>query len=606
MGARDSCRFSLHGALLLLFFACARSVPTSVYHGHPVELIQPLEEWTTYGGETGGRTLRTVSRAVSRSPLSDDPIAYTVRSGSHCADCGHKHKSEFEIDVVKPPDAAVQRAVEKAAYIMEHSWKSKVPVVTRITFGNLGAPDILANGGGTFFCRIRSMFDEILPIAAGEAILGRDLNKHKDKKGKYDVLITINTNAPWYFGTDGKPPAHSYDLVTVLLHEFYHNLLFTGGIYVTVRKTKDRIVQKAHVHEGRITRFDAFLATENGCSVLIYLKDKELKKSTGLSGDELLAAALTNDRLYFGWESHGKLVKLHAPKVFVPKSSIYHLDPDGAGGDLVMTPKFLQGRAQHAIGPRIIKMQHLYLDPDVKGANDKCPRPLPNPQGPAATHDDYERSGSNGSDKHPPFVVVNPKPIEVPHYGRFPVGWIIALSILGVILLLTLCALLFCILWKLKKKIKGSSTSGTSISSSDIHRPGHPGVPGHPGEPPEPELYGPSQPGPYGQPGPPGGAGGSYKTPTHTSYSGGYPSAVPGLPPPSKTKSSYRPPSHRPPSHRPPSHKPPSSCKPKPPSCKPKPSTKPSSSRRPPPSTRPPSSRPKSRPPKTEDYFDCS
>lgn len=610
-------------ALFSLLLVYVRGIPTNVHRHHSVELIKPHEGWITYGGSDGD-TLRTVSRMASRPFTDDEPIAYTVRSGDHhhedCTDCGKKHRSEFRIDVVKPPSADVERAVTKAVFIMEQSWKSKVPVIARVAFGDLGTSEVLANGGGTFFCRIRSMFDEILPIAAGEAILGRDLNKHKPDKGKYDVLITINKNADWYFGIDGRPPSHSYDLVTVLLHEFYHNLVFTGGIYVEVRKSGNKIVQKAHVHKDRVTRFDAFLANEKGCSVLTYLKDRKLKKSTGLSGVELLAAALTNDRLYFGTESSGKLVKLHAPPVFVAKSSIYHLSPEDAGKGSILTPKFVKGQAQHGISPLIIRMQHLYLDPDVKGASDDCSRPLSDPRGRPATSDDYD-TRKKDNDNHPPFVVVNPKPFDVPYYGGFPVGWIIALSILGFILLLTLCALLFCILWKLKKKVKGSSVT-SSISSSDLkYGRGSGGGGGHvpPGMPPHPGS------GMYGGPPPPsrsrpsmGGGGGpeivhSYKTPSCSkSSANGYPQPPPGTYPPRtpmypSKSSGKRPSMPRPPSssHKPHSELPTtksSSHRQKPPSCKPKTSTKPSSSRKPPPSTRPP----KSCSPKTEDYFDCS
>jgi len=289
-------------ASLLLSAASAAVAPTTI---RDVELIQPHHSWITYANSAfQSGELPHVARQVSKGQHvsldhTNSKLSFTVRSGNHpchnCAPSGHgEDHSKFHIDVHGAPSAA-KKSIEKAADIMGHSWSSSVPVNMRVAFKNIGAPEVLANGGGTYFCRIRSMFDEILPIAAAESILGRDLNEHKKDKGKYDVLITINTRAPWYYSTDGSPSPDKYDLVTVLLHEIYHNLLFTGGIFIEVRKKGNNVIQKAKVHNDHFTRFDSFLANRDGCAVLGYLKDRALKAKTGRSGDVLLGDALTNE-----------------------------------------------------------------------------------------------------------------------------------------------------------------------------------------------------------------------------------------------------------------------------------------------------------------------
>lgn len=575
-----------------VLLAAAVLVCASAPAKHHVELVESSRQWTTYADSALPRVADSVARVLRPGK---GELNAAVRNG----DNGHGRSSKFLLTLVDEPKRLdVRPAIEKAIYIMERAWTSKVPVRMRIQFKKFKRRNVLANGGGTLFCRIKTLFDELVPIAAGEAVLERDLNGDEDDKKKYDVLITINSEAAWYPGTDGHTPNNRYDLVTVLLHEIYHNLIFTGGIFVDKRSDDHQV---ARVNREFITRFDAFLANNDGCAILGYLDDDKLKRRTKLSGERLLANALVNDKLYFGFKGYGKLERLNAPRTFQPKSSIYHLDRRVNGDDALMSPQLKRGFSIHAIGPKILAIQELYLDHKVKGANTRCSRPLREPVPRRIRPED--RDGIKHNYPHDDPVPIDDRRVykdgpvvitKIGHRNRFPVVWIVLLSLLAILLLITLCAVLACLAIKLSKKKRN-----TSISSSDIGGPGN----NFPPPPNDADYRTPSRsktssfkPGPpypeqgMGAIGSPSMGGPSMGGPSigGPSMMGPPPPPPPIYPPTSSRHSSIRPP--------PPHPRPPSSSK----------RTSRSSSSRRPPSCKPPSRHHSSRAPKTVDYFDCS
>lgn len=63
------------------------------------------------------------------------------------------------------------------------------------------------------------------PYAMADAIAGTDL-----VAGAADLRSRFSSNfTNWYFGTDGNPPAGSYDFRSVVLHELGHGLGFSGS-----------------------------------------------------------------------------------------------------------------------------------------------------------------------------------------------------------------------------------------------------------------------------------------------------------------------------------------------------------------------------------------
>lgn len=610
-------------AVLAALFAAAYAAPV----GKEVDLFQS-GSWITYGGETDSAATKAadsafalhahVERQLSKGhyvPAKSAVDETRLTTGGDLKTTVRTKLCHFEITVAdRPKHLDALPAIRLAASVVEHSWPSAVPVHMRIGFASLGGGNVLANGGGTHFARMNSVFKEIVPVAAAESFLGKDFNAKEKGNGKYDVLVTVNTNTPWYLGIDGRPPPSQYDLATVILHEIYHNLIFTGGIFVEKAPNPAAAAglhQEASIQDNLVTRFDSFLANRAGCQVLNYLKDAQLQRTTGRSGNELLAQAVANDSLYFGFQSFGKLVKLHAPRVFLAKSSIYHIDPATAGADSIMAPVIRPGRSQHSIGPVIIRMQALFLDPEVRGANTNCPLPLADP---APLGGAQSRTGDISLPANHPTLKPGEEPLGGVLFDQglgtggvgtrirrgLSRGAIIALSVLGGLLLLLLyLALIAFVIVSMKKKPKPAplGDSGMYGDAEETYYDEQGGkVPSGSNHYPPSKSHGPSV---YPPPPPvakPGACGGSRRSSSRHSSSKRVPSVAP-----TSTKRPA-PPSCRPPSSRAPSsskhsrsHKPSSRA----------PSTKPPTVR--PPSSRAPSTRKaSSRAPKTEDYFDCS
>lgn len=182
-----------------------------------------------------------------------------------------------------------------------------------------------------------------LPNAPPPLLVGPD-------SGGYDMRMDINSGVDWYTGTNGRPPASAWDLITVTLHEALHGALFSGGVrYVPASRARAGPPARALFRLGAApTRFDTFLSTPAGCAVSAYIPGRDT------AGEEDLAAALTNDALYF--TSNGTRLRLHAPATYSVDSSVYHfsLQPSvgAAGGALrtsLMQPRLPPGVAIHAL-----------------------------------------------------------------------------------------------------------------------------------------------------------------------------------------------------------------------------------------------------------------
>ncbi|CAN8069763.1 unnamed protein product [Agarophyton chilense] len=290
---------------------------------------------------------------------------------------GKGDKSNFECHVHDPPkNINIKRVLSKVISVCESSWVSSEKVLMQLRFSVLGPPETLANGGGTFFVKMRDTFDTVLPVAAAEAVRGRDLNGNRKGDGRFDVLITINSNSPWYDGIDANCPPERYDLVTVILHEVYHNLVFAGSIIDEPSEYQElddnRVVQTALLYKGYRTRFDSFLMNAGGCSVLGYLSDQQLSSSTGLTTNQLLADAVCNSQLYWGYNNR-PIAQLYSPRKFQRQSSIYHFDPVSTDDESsLMFPTVRRGTARHTVSQTILQMQAITLDPNIQGATVAC------------------------------------------------------------------------------------------------------------------------------------------------------------------------------------------------------------------------------------------
>lgn len=288
--------------------------------------------------------------------------------------------STFDVDLYGLAASDINKVIPSVldAYkTLSNNWKSKIVVRTRVSFTNLGRPQALASGGGVLFVRFDKSPDrELLPIAAAEAITGRDLNAKEQGTDAYDVLVKVNVNTPWHLDINTKPSMNKYDLVTVLLHETYHNLLFSGA--VAVEKDKKRKGFNGVLLDGYPARFDLFLANDDGCAVLDYLLDDQLSKSLNVSRKRLFAASVMNNRLYFSHDASGLRIPLYSPPEYQEKSSIYHIDTARGGKGTIMNRYIPSGFMNREIHEEVKRIQNVFLNPNIRGAR-HCKLPLANP-----------------------------------------------------------------------------------------------------------------------------------------------------------------------------------------------------------------------------------
>lgn len=293
--------------------------------------------------------------------------------------------SKFHVDVygLSSRDLHVILVLRGAFRHLADVWSSKVPVTTRITFMDLGRPESLASGSGVLFVRIESSPDkELMPIAAAEAITGRNLNGDERGLDKYDVLIKMNRRTSWHVNVKTKPKKNMYDMYTVVLHEAYHNILFSGTIAVDDVDGRSERGPTAKLLDGYPARFDLFLANERGCAVLDYRNDWKLANSIGRAPAHLLAQAVTNDRLFFYDGTSGTSLPLYSPLQYQSQSSIYHIDSDRREGTAGVMNRYIpSGYMQRTVNKEILCIQEAFLNPDNpdnRGAK-HCRMPLSDP-----------------------------------------------------------------------------------------------------------------------------------------------------------------------------------------------------------------------------------
>ncbi|MCB0077074.1 MAG: hypothetical protein KDD73_06585 [Anaerolineales bacterium] len=184
------------------------------------------------------------------------------------------------------------------------------------------------------------------PIGLANKLAGTDLVPPGNPQGlpAEDIVASFNSDNPaWYYGTDGQPPAGSYDLVTVVLHELTHGLGFSGSATVS-----GNIGSYGIPPSGYPLIYDAFVKNGAGQDILSFPNN-----STEL------AAQLQGDDLYFHGpqtiaNNGGTAPKLYAPATWLQGSSYSHWDEDAfPAGDInsLMTPFLSDGEAIHTPGP---------------------------------------------------------------------------------------------------------------------------------------------------------------------------------------------------------------------------------------------------------------
>ncbi len=175
------------------------------------------------------------------------------------------------------------------------------------------------------------------PVVLAEKMTRKNLNDSLS----FDMEIAIDSDASWYYGTDGKTPSDKYDLVSVLLHEICHGLGFAESFYV------QNNTGGWGLSSGFGLIYDKFVIDSKGnhlIDTLIYpVNSSELKD------------VLTSRVLYFDGpvlaSEYGKKVSLYAPGTWESGSSISHLSNAYSTGDnSLMTATSYKGESIHNPG----------------------------------------------------------------------------------------------------------------------------------------------------------------------------------------------------------------------------------------------------------------
>jgi hypothetical protein len=238
-----------------------------------------------------------------------------------------------------------QAAFQYAVNIWQSLLTSPVTIRVQATWTPLAAGVLGSAGTTALYTRIdgSTRSDVRYPVALAEKIAGRELNNNAA-----DINAQFSSTFNWYLGTDAKPGAGQYDLVSVVLHELGHGLGFQAGTSYSTTSLQGSYSEPP-------INFATFIENEAGQLIT----DTRLfpNPSTTL-GTQFVSNALYFDsplaRAANNTTSTDKRPKLYAPTAFSSGSSISHLDEGTytAGNEnSLMSPQFGAAEAIHSPGP---------------------------------------------------------------------------------------------------------------------------------------------------------------------------------------------------------------------------------------------------------------
>ena len=236
--------------------------------------------------------------------------------------------------------AEAQTAFYAAAAIWANRLQSTVPITIQACWANLGSSSTLGYSGGQPLHRNFSGAPQANTWYQGS--LANSLNGSDLSTTNFDMYITYNSGFSWYYGTDGNPPALTYDLVTVAAHEIGHGLNFSGTASYAGGTG-------SYGYLGDPNIYDRFVEDNGGTKITSYTNPSAA-----------LGALYTSGSLWFNGTNanaanSGSRVKLYAPNTWSSGSSYSHLDEvfNGTANDM-MTFSVASGSSNHTPGPVIM------------------------------------------------------------------------------------------------------------------------------------------------------------------------------------------------------------------------------------------------------------
>lgn len=247
----------------------------------------------------------------------------TSNSGSHL-----QEKSKIEVTYNNFP-AWAQTDIQAAVDVWAANFESSVPIKVDATWGRSQVYGLLGSARpGNYFNNFVNAPDPTLwyPSALANALAGRDLDKNNP-----EIVIQVNSAAPWDTRNDGKPSLSEYDLQSVFIHEIGHGLGFLST------DSYDPFFGFGSIDQP--TPFDAYLQLEDG------------RRLSDLPSPSIeLGRALTNTLVWSGAKgiaaNGGVKPKIYTPSRYANGSSVSHLDEStfaNSGLNSVMTPNLDAG-----------------------------------------------------------------------------------------------------------------------------------------------------------------------------------------------------------------------------------------------------------------------
>lgn len=227
------------------------------------------------------------------------------------------------------PDA--QAAFQEAVDIWESLLTTSVTIRIHAQWSEL-APGVLGSAGpGTYVTNFEGAPKQNVwyPIALAEKIAGKEINDTNEP----DIFAQFNSaNENWHLGLTGSdPPAGTYDLVTIVLHEIGHGLGITHGYSVegSLGVIPDYLSGLPVVYETSI---------QNGAgkNLVNDFTPPSADLKTFITSRNLLYASPLVRAVNSNFNA-----SIYAPSSYSPGSSIAHLDDDAypAGSiNSLMTP----------------------------------------------------------------------------------------------------------------------------------------------------------------------------------------------------------------------------------------------------------------------------
>ena len=295
-------------------------VPESQEAGPPIILVfdpVPKPNWVAPPPELIGYALQTATITVNFLTAGSTQHGYTCQTWP----------------------ANAQTAFNYAASIAGSLVNSSVPIEVNACWADLGGSGILGIGGSPNI--FRNFPGAPQPNTWYSPALANALRGIDNDPAQPDIQTTYNSiRTDWYFGTDGNPGS-KLDFVSVVLHEIWHGLNFSGSMRVT-----GGLGYWEWGNCGHPSSYDRFTEDGGGGSLLNYT-----------CGSTSLASALLSNNIFFDGPNAkavngGSRVPLYAPNSWQQGSSYSHLAESYNGtANALMTYSIGYNEANHHPGP---------------------------------------------------------------------------------------------------------------------------------------------------------------------------------------------------------------------------------------------------------------